>query len=244
MTGNAVALVFAAVIAFGVLPALNTFAGFSLALGLYLVPAGALIVRFGTTPMYTAMAFNFLAPLPTANQISYDPQAFYNAALSVLLGNAAATLAFSLLPPPSPEREARRLLRRAVRDLRGLAAGPIPETNDRWERRTLRKLSALPDAGGAPDRTRLLAALSTGIEILELRRSAFRLGLRSDVDAALEPFAEGRCTLAAARLARIDERLAADSAHAALSLRARASIVQIQEAFARYAACFGEGAGG
>ena len=237
MAGNAVALVFAAVVAFGVLPALSTFTGFSLALGLYLVPAGALIVRYGTTPMTTAMAFNFLAPLPTANQMSYDPQSFYNAALSILLGNAAAALAFRVLPPLLPERAASRLLRRALRELRGLAADPIPQTNERWERRILRVIAAVPDGCGARDRASLLAALSTGTEILNLRHAALRLGVGAEVDWALAPFAEGSCAPAAARLHLIDARLANGSAHT--SLRARASLLQLREAFARHASYFG-----
>src|SRR6202045_3937006 len=46
MVGNALATVFTAIIAFALLPGLETFESFSLAIGLYLVPAGALIARW------------------------------------------------------------------------------------------------------------------------------------------------------------------------------------------------------
>ena len=47
MVGTALATVFAAIIAFAVLPGLETFEAFSLAIGLYLVPAGALMANHG-----------------------------------------------------------------------------------------------------------------------------------------------------------------------------------------------------
>jgi uncharacterized membrane protein YccC len=242
MMGNAIAIVFAAIVAFGVLPALSTFVGFSLALGLYLVPAGALVVRSNSSPMFTAMAFNFLAALAPANQMRYDTQSFYNSALAILLGNGVATLAFRLVLPPSPALRTRRLLRFALRDLRGLAAGPIPRTNDPWEHRINGKIHAMPDAATAYDWARLLTALTTGTAMLELRRAARELEIASEVDSALEPFAQARSALAGARLAQVDERLAARSVDPAPTLRARASILVIREALTSQASYFDSGA--
>ncbi len=242
MMGDAVAIVFAAIVAFGVLPALNTFVAFSLALGLYLVPAGALVVRSNSSPMFTAMAFNFLAALAPANQMSYDPPSFYNNALAILLGNGAAAVAFRLVLPPSPALRTRRLLRFALRELRGLAAGPIPRTNDQWEHRINGKIYAMPDAATARDWGRLLTALSTGTAMLELRRAARELKIASEVDSAIETFAQRRSALTAARLAQVDERLAARSVDPAPSLRARASILVIQEALTSQASYFDSGA--
>jgi uncharacterized membrane protein YccC len=45
IAGNTVATVFAATAAFAALPAMSTFAGFSMVVGLYLVPAGALMAQ-------------------------------------------------------------------------------------------------------------------------------------------------------------------------------------------------------
>jgi uncharacterized membrane protein YccC len=242
MMGDAVAIVFAAIVAFGVLPALSTFVGFSLALGLYLVPAGALVVRSNGSPMFTAMAFNFLAALAPANQMTYDPQSFCNNALAILLGNGAAAVAFRLVLPPSPALRTRRLLRFALRELRGLAAGPLPRTNDQWEHRINGKIHAMPDAATARDWGRLLTALSTGTAVLELRRAARELRIASEVDSAIETFAQGRSALTAARLAQVDERLVARSVDPAPSLRARASILVIQEALTSQASYFDSGA--
>ena len=64
--------------------------------------------------------------LAPANQMGYDPQQFYNAALAIVAGGGAAALSFRLLPPLSPAFRTRRLLALTLRDLRRLATGPVP----------------------------------------------------------------------------------------------------------------------
>ena len=59
MVGTGLTAAFAAIIAFAVLPRLTTFTGFSLAIGLVLVPAGAGMAQPWQTPMFTAMAAFF-----------------------------------------------------------------------------------------------------------------------------------------------------------------------------------------
>jgi hypothetical protein len=54
-------------------PAVTTFAGFSLALGVVLVPAGIFMVQ-RQTPMFMAMAVYLVPLLAPANQMSYDAQ--------------------------------------------------------------------------------------------------------------------------------------------------------------------------
>ena len=78
--------------------------------------------------------------------------------------------------------------------------------------------------------------------MLELRRAARELKIASEVDSAIETFAQGRSALTAARLAQVDERLAARSVDPAPSLRARASILVIQEALTSQASYFDSGA--
>ena len=85
MAGNVLATVFTAIIAFAVLPGLETFEAFSLAIALYLVPVGALMARW-QTGMFLAMAFNFVPLLAPANQMSYVTLQFYNAALAIVAG--------------------------------------------------------------------------------------------------------------------------------------------------------------
>ena len=87
---------------FAVLPNLETFAAFSLAIGLVLVPAGAGMAQPWQTAMFTAMAANFVPLLAPANPMSYDTVQFYNAAVAIVVRRGAAALSFRLIPPLSP----------------------------------------------------------------------------------------------------------------------------------------------
>ena len=174
MVGTGLTAALAAVVKFAVLPGVTTFAGFSLAIGLVLVPAGALMAQSWQTPMFTAMAANFVPLLAPANQMSYDTLQFYNAALAIVAGVGAGALSFRLLPPLSPALRTRRLLALTLRDLRRLTTGPIPRTANEWEARTYGRLSALPEQAEPLQRAQLLAALSVGTEIIRLRRIARR----------------------------------------------------------------------
>jgi uncharacterized membrane protein YccC len=71
MIGNALATVFTAIIAFAVLPGLETFEAFSVAIGLYLIPAGALMAQPWQTAMFPAMAGQRLGhpPAGTARRL-------------------------------------------------------------------------------------------------------------------------------------------------------------------------------
>ena len=128
MVGTVLTAAFAAVVEFAMLPGVTTFAGFSLAIGLVLVPAGALMTQSWQTPMFTAMAVNFVPLLAPANQMSYDTVQFYNTALAIVAGIGAGAFAFRLLPPLSPALRTRRLLALTLRDLRRLTTGPTAWT--------------------------------------------------------------------------------------------------------------------
>src|SRR5207237_8212868 len=67
MVGTGLTAAFAAIIAFAVLPNTETFAAFSLAIGLVLVPAGAGMAQPWQTAMFTAIAANFVPLLAPAN---------------------------------------------------------------------------------------------------------------------------------------------------------------------------------
>jgi hypothetical protein len=72
-----------------------------------------------------------------------------------------------------------------------------------------------------------------------------QLGLDSDLDAALGPFAQGSCAIPTARLARLDDRLASfpgAGSEASLALQARGSILAITEALIAHASYFDAGA--
>jgi uncharacterized membrane protein YccC len=245
MAGTGLTAALAAIVKFAVLPGVVTFAGFSLAIGLVLVPAGALMAQPWQTAMFTAVAANFVPLLAPANQMSYDTQQFYNAALAIVAGVGVAALAFRLLPPLSPALRTRRLLALTLRDLRRLITGLVPQTANEWEGRVYRRLSALPEQAEPLQRAQLMAALSVGTEIIRLRRVAHGFDRDAELDAALDALAKGDSSASAERLARLDKRLAAVPSTrpgARVRLRARGGILAMSEALAQHAAYFDVGA--
>ena len=245
MIGVVLSVVLAAIVAFAVLPGVETFAGFSLAIGLVLVPAGALMAQPWQTVMFIAVTANFIPLLAPTNRMSYDTQQFYNGALAIVAGVGVAALVFRLLPPLSPELRSRRLLALTLRDLRRLTRGPIPRTASKWQGRVYSRLSALPEQAEPLQRARLVAALSVGTEIIRLRCVAHRFDLDAELDAALDALAKGDSLVAAERLTRLDQRLAALSdtrPGARARLRARSSVLAVSEALAQHAAYFDLGA--
>jgi uncharacterized membrane protein YccC len=246
MVGVALSAVFAAIVEFAILPGVATFASFSLAIGLVLVPASALIAQPWQTVMFTGMAANFIPLLAPANQMSYNPQQFYNGALAIVAGVGVAALAFRLLPPLSPAQRSRRLLALTLRDLRRLTMGPIPRTANEWQGRVYSRLSALPEQAEPLQRAQLVAALSVGTEIIRLRRVVPRFDQDVELDAALNAVAKGDSSAAVERLAQLDQRLAAlpnTRPGARARLRARSSILAMSEALAQHAAYFDSGVG-
>jgi len=244
MIGAGLAAAFAAIVKFAVLPGLTTFAGFSLAIGLLLVPAGMLLAK-RQSPMLMAMVVVFLPLLAPANQTSFDTQQFYNAALAIVLGVGAAVLAFRLLPPLPPSLGIRRLLSLTMRDLRRLTKGPIPRTAHGWEGRVYGRLFAMPEQTEPLQRAQLLAALSVGTEIIRLRHLARRFDQEIELDAALEALAQGDSIVAIERFGRLDRMLTtvpSTKPGGRLRLRARGSILAVSEALGQHAAYFESGA--
>jgi uncharacterized membrane protein YccC len=240
MVGTGIGVPAAAIIAFAALPNSETFAAFSLAIGLVLVPVGAGMAQPWRTVVFMAMAANFVPILGPANQESYDTQAFYNAALAIVGGLGAAAFSFRLMPPLSPAFRTRRLLALTLRDLHRIAAGPIPDTPDGWQGRMSDRFSALPDQAQPLQRSQLMAAFSVGTEIIQLRHIARRMDLGSECGAALEAFARGDCAVATAKLADIEAMLSPRPGIAAL--RARGLILAISDALTQHAAYFDAGA--
>ncbi len=228
--GNTLAAVFAAIVAFAVLPAMSTFAGFSMVLGLYLVPAGALMVQTRYPVMFAAMAGNLVPFLAPANEMTYDPAQFANTTIAILSGSGVALVAFRLLPPLSPASRATRLVALTFRDLRDLAVGAVPGTPTPWERLVYARLSALPAEAAPLQRGALIASLSVGAAIVHLRSVGAALGVVSDVDRALTAFARGDVSLATVCFERLDRRLAVRPG----AVRARASVLGITEALAEH----------
>jgi len=245
--GIAVCIVVAAIIKFTVLPALETFPAFCLAIGLYLVPAGFALAcsrQPAAIAVFTAISVNVMPLLAPTNQMTYNTTQFYNLALAIAAGCGVGALAFRLLPPLSPALRARRLLSLTLRDLRGRAIVVPPARLEDWEGRMYGRLAALPDQAEPLQRAQLLAALSVGSEIIQLRHLAARVGAAVELDAALAAFAQGNSAIAIARLRQLDRRLASApdaGADEAAALRARARILVICEALSEHASYFDGG---
>jgi uncharacterized membrane protein YccC len=238
VVGIMIAAVAAGIIEFSMLPNLETFAAFSLAIGLWLVPASVAATQPWQRVLFTYMSAYFPALLAPTNQMIYDTQRFYNAALTIIAGSGAAALSFRLIPSLSPAFRTHRLLAQTLRDPRRLARSPIPWTPDDWEFHVYSRLVALPDEAEPVQRAQMLAALSVGTEIIQLRRVARRVDPGSELDAALEALGRGEIVVATARLDRLDDVLAARPNTAAL--RARASILAMTEVLTQHGAYFEE----
>lgn len=245
--GVSASILAAALIKFAVLPALETFPAFCLALGLFLVPVGFCVARFhapAAVAVLTVMASTFMPLVSPTNQMTYDTQQFYNLALAIFVGCGAVALSFHLLPPLSPVFRTRRLLAFALLDLRRSAIAPLPLSLDDWEERMYGRLVALPDAAEPAAQAQLLAALAVGSALIRLRSMVSLFALGPQLDAALAALAQGDSAIATSRLHQLDDQLAAlpvAEPGSELIMRARASILVIAEALDQHAAYFDAG---
>jgi uncharacterized membrane protein YccC len=243
----AVGIVVAAIMEFAVLPAIETFPALCVAMGLFLIPIGFAAARSWSpalTAVFGGMAVAVMRLLSPNNPMIYDTAQFYNTALAIFVGCAIGPLAFRLMPPLSPTMRTRRLLALTLRDLRRLSISPLPRSAD-WERRMYDRLAALPDQAEPLQRAQLLAALSVGTDISHLHHLVSRLGMATELDAALASFAEGNSTVAIARHHQLDRLLASDSdtgPETADALRVRGRIVAISDVLAEHGSYFNSGA--
>jgi uncharacterized membrane protein YccC len=242
--GTGLATVFAAIITFAALPRVETYLGFSAVIAGFLVPAGALSAQRWQTVLFAAMATNIVPLVAPVNTPSYDSVQFYNSALAIFAGAGFAALSFVIVPPLSPAFRTRRLLRLTLRDLRRLAAGPVPQRCEVWERRVYARLLSMPDTAQPHDRAQLLAALSAGTELVRLHRVVRRLGLAPGLAPALEALAQGHCTLANAELTRLDQTLATmptAARESRLAVRARGNLLALSEVLSQHTFRFDAG---
>jgi uncharacterized membrane protein YccC len=237
--GTSLTAVFAGIVAFALLPNRETFPAFSLAIGLVLVPAGAGMAQPWQTIMFMAMTANFVPILQPANQQTYDTLTFYNTASAILIGAGAGAYSFRLIAPLSPAFRTRRLLALTLRDLRRLARVRIWREPEDWQDHMYGRLLALPDAAESLPSAQILAAISVGTAIIQLRRTARAMDLKSELDSALEALRRGNIALTTARLDWLDGALAARSGAAALQARAR--VLAMSEVLTQHAAYFGAG---
>jgi uncharacterized membrane protein YccC len=244
LLGTGLAVVFAAIVKFAVLPQLGTFVGFSVALACYLIPVGAMSALSWQPAVFTSMGVNFVALLASENLTSYDTAQFYNSALALFAGSVIAALAFRVLPPLAPAARTARLLILTRRDLRRLACSPTSYRPSDWERHVYARISVLPDSAVPLQRAQIVAALAAGTEMTRLRRIAHRLKLGARLEPAFTAIAQGRSPVATAELERFDQVLAGThwAAQAQrLVLHARGNVLALSEVLTQYASYFDAG---
>ena len=101
------------------------------------------------------------------------------------------------------------------------------------------RLAAFPDSAEPLQRAQLLAALSIGNDILQLRHLPPVISLQPELDAALVALAQGRSNMARIELTRLDRRLASQGrAEQAQVLQARARTLSLSETLAQYGSYF------
>jgi uncharacterized membrane protein YccC len=236
--GNVFALILAAIMEFSVLPQLQSFLGFSIAVGLYLVPIGALAAQSWRSGMFAAMSSYLIPLLMPENHMSYDTVRFYNSGLALVAGSAFGAFAFRLLPPLSAAARTRRLLALTLHDLRRLAAGGVAWTEGEWQSLVYGRLAALPEEASALQRAQLLTALSVGFAMTQLRRIACRFASNIDLEHVFSAFARGDNQAAVARLDEADRLIAERVSNTPAALRFRSLILSISEALAQHAEYF------
>jgi uncharacterized membrane protein YccC len=239
--GTTIAALAAGIVLFAGLPNVDRFTGFAIVLGIFLVPAGAMMAQPWNTVVFMAIAANFTPILAPANQMSYDTIQFYNTALAIVAGCAVGALSFRLIPPISPEWRSRRLLALSLRDLRRLAADP-DRRSWAWEGRLYSRIAALPNEAEPLDRALLVTVLAVGRNFVLLQDSAAQLGFARELGAALGHFSSGDCRATLMQFDAADRRLAGLAGNRLAAMRARAQILAIRDALADRSTYFETGA--
>jgi uncharacterized membrane protein YccC len=239
--GTAIAALCAAIVLFAGLPNVDGFAGFAIVLGLFLIPAGAMIAQPWNTALFVPIAATFTPLLGPANQMSYNTIQFYNAALAIVAGCSVGALSYRLIPPLSPELRTRRLLALSLHGLRRLAADPNRRRRS-WEGRLYSRIAALPDEAEPLQRADLVTALAVGLNIVSLQGVAAQLSFDQELKAALKHFSTADLAAMAMKLEAADRRLAALAGNRLPAMRARAQILAIRDALSDHRAFFESGA--
>ena len=207
--GAAIAAVLAAVIDFALLPNHESFLALALIIGAFLAPLTALSTVPAFAPYLVAAGMNLVPLVGPTNQITFDTLAFYNSALGIVGGCAAGALALVVIPPVPRAVRADRLVELTLRDLRRMAAGRGTPTRAAWQALVHARLVAMPEGVDPVHGSRLVAALSLGLQVLRLRSligpglvgDAVTAGLarlaRRDVDGMLREFDGADAALAA-----------------------------------------------
>jgi uncharacterized membrane protein YccC len=240
-TGTIVALILATLLNFAVLPAVTGFLGFSLAFAGVLLPVGALSAIPSYKAFSAAAVVNFLGILLPQNQPTYDLASFLNTGVAVVAGTIVGCLWMALLPAIPATWQTQRLLALSVRDLRRLAVRRRWLGRADWTSLISCRLAAMPTTATQEQLAQLVAALSSGEAVIQLRdwRGTF-IGT-DHLDCALAALSAGNVPGAHYWLAKFVAMLSEGEAPASLAaLRGQAAASVIADAFARHSAFFAD----
>ncbi|QGY03602.1 FUSC family protein [Methylobacterium mesophilicum SR1.6/6] len=189
--GTAAAFVLALLVNFALLPGLDGFPAFSLALSCLLVPLGGLSATRWRKGLTAALLINFLAILSPTNPPVYDPIQFLNSGLAVVAGAVFGVLAMLLVPSLSTTTRAHRLVALSLRDMRRLAVRRRWMSRADWISLISCRLEALPVSASLEQRSSLLMAMSVGGAIIDLRQLGDRPGRFEHLDRGLAEIGAG-----------------------------------------------------
>ncbi len=170
--GTVLTAVLAAIVNFALLPNHESFFALAGIMACFLVPLAALSTVPALAPYFVAATMNFVPLVGPSNQITFDTVSFYNSALGIVGGCLAGALALVLIPPVPKLMRADRLVELSLRDLRRIASGRRTPTPAAWQHRITARLIAMPEGVDPVHGSRLVAALSTGLQVLRLRSLA------------------------------------------------------------------------
>ena len=240
--GTLLTVALAAITKFALLPNHEGYGSFILIIACVLVPLAAV----STLPRFAGLAVpatvNFLPLLSPTNLISYDIAAYANGALAIAGGCLAGAVVLRVVPPLSPAVRTRRLLRLTLVDLRTAMRRPGRMTPGRWRKLCYGRIVALPASAAPADGSRILAALTVGLQMIALRDDAASLGWdAAPVDGTAQALSAGRVpeALAALAMLRPSGEPAGDNP---LRQRALAAISEITETLRNYSTYFGAAA--
>ncbi len=187
--GTVLTAVLAAIVNFALLPNHESFLALAGIMACFLVPLAALSTVPALAPYFVAATMNFVPLVGPTNQITFDTVSFYNSALGIVGGCLAGALALVLIPSVPKPMRADRLVELSLRDLRGIAAGRRSPTPEAWQHCITARLVALPEGVDPVHGSRLVAVLSTGLQLLRLRSLAGPDAAGDRLRAAMKRFA-------------------------------------------------------
>ena len=159
----------AALADFALLPNHESFLALAAVMTCFLLPLAALSTVPALAPYFVGATTNFVPLLGPSNQISFDTLSFYNSALGIVGGCLAGALALALIPPVPKLMRADRLVGLTQRDLRRMAGGRWSPSAYAWQHRVYARLIAMPADVDPVNGSRLVAALTTGLQVMKLR---------------------------------------------------------------------------